>query len=212
MKKLAIIGSGDLGQQIAYHALHDGHYEPVGFFDDWLTKGEIKHQLSILGGSFDIESEFKNGTFDCLMIGIGYKHLAKRKELFEQYKDLVPFGTIIHSSSYVDKSVKVGKGVFIYPGCTLDMNVEIGDNVLLNVGCVIAHDSRIGKGSFMSPAVKVAGFVKIGESVNLGIGTCVIDNLTIGDYVKTGGGAVVIEHLNEPGLYVGVPAKFKKSL
>ena len=35
MKKLAIIGSGDLANQIAKHAMNDNHYQPVGFFDDF---------------------------------------------------------------------------------------------------------------------------------------------------------------------------------
>ena len=43
MKKLALIGAGDLGQQIAWHAKQDGHYEVVGFFDDYATVGQQQH-------------------------------------------------------------------------------------------------------------------------------------------------------------------------
>jgi len=212
MKKLAIIGSGDLGQQIAYHATADKHYDVVGFFDDFHAKGVLRHGYPVLGEIADIEELFRNKTFDVLMIGIGYKHLSFRISLYAELKGRIPFGTIVHSSSYVDSSAQVGPGSIVYPGCTLDMNVTIGDNVLLNVGCVIAHDTAIGESSFLSPGVKVAGFVKIDSGVILGIGTTVIDNIEVAAGVRTAAGAVVIDDLRNPGLYVGIPAKYKKPI
>lgn len=210
MKKLAIIGAGDLGNQIAYHAAHDGHYTPVGFFDDHNLKGNLKNNLPVLGNTNEIEQAFTEGVFDVLMIGIGYRHFEVREALFNRFYTHIPFGSVIHSSSYIDQSCKIGVGVFIYPGCVLDMNVVIANNVLLNVGCVIAHDTCIGQHTFLSPAVKIAGFVTVEEKVSLGIGTTVIDNLKIKTGVRTGGGAVVINNLEKPGLYAGIPAIFKK--
>lgn len=210
LKRLAIVGSGDLGQQIAYHALNDKHYKPVGFFDDFNVVGTIKHNLPILGKTTDIVRLFEEDKFDTLLIGLGYKHFSLRKEFYETLKGKVPFGKIIHSSSYVDRSCKIGDGVFVYPGCTLDMNAEVKDNVAINVGCVIAHDSIISSHCFLSPAVKIAGFVTVGEMVSLGIGTTIIDNLNISPKVRTGAGAVVTKNLESEGLYVGIPAVFKK--
>lgn len=210
MKRLAIIGSGDLGHQIAHHASNDRHYTPVGFFDDFIAVGTIKNGLPVIGSFDQIFDAFNENKFDVLMIGIGYKHFELREKLFKTYNPTIPFASIIHSSSYIDKSCRIGSGVFILPGCTLDMNVVIADNVLLNTGCVIAHDSKIGRHSFLSPAVKIAGFVNVGEKVSLGIGTVVIDNIKIGDNVRTGGGAVVTRNIDAPGLYVGIPASFRK--
>jgi sugar O-acyltransferase (sialic acid O-acetyltransferase NeuD family) len=211
MKRLAIIGSGDLGAQIAHHAKDSGLYEPIGYFDDYEKHGTVKNGLPIVGSTEDVLGVFKKGAFDKLMIGIGYKHLKVRASLFQKFKGQIPFASILHRSCFIDKSCIIGEGVFIYPGCKLDMNVVVKDNALLNIGCVIAHDTVIGENSFLGPAVNVAGFVKIDESVNLGIGTVVVDNIRIGTGVRTGGGAVVIETILEPGLYVGVPAKLKKA-
>lgn len=212
MKRLAIIGSGDLGQQIAYHALEDKHHQIAGFFDDYQPKGTKKNGFPILGGVDDVEKVFSAKEFDELMIGIGYKHFAVRSALYERFATSIPFATIIHSSSYVDQSCRVGSGTIIYPGCTVDMNAEIGENVVLNTGCVIAHDSRIGADSFLSPGVRIAGFVRVERGVSLGIGTILIDNIQIGSGIRTGAGAVVINDISTPGLYVGIPAKFKKTL
>jgi sugar O-acyltransferase (sialic acid O-acetyltransferase NeuD family) len=210
MKKLAIIGSGDLGNQIAYHAQNDGHYQPIGFFDDYLETGIIRNGLPIIGKTNDALRLYDDGKYDVLMIGIGYKYFDLRAHLFNQYFGHIPFGTIVHSTAYVDKSCQLESGIIIYPGCVIDMNVVIDRNVLINVGCVIAHDSKVGRHCFLSPSVNIAGFVDIGEKVSLGIGTSVIDHIKITDNVRTGGGAVVIDDILTPGLYVGIPAKLKK--
>ncbi|WP_152267601.1 NeuD/PglB/VioB family sugar acetyltransferase [Agriterribacter humi] len=212
MKRLAIIGSGDLGQQIAHHALTDKHYQPVGFFDDFQKPGVLRHGYPVLGDVEDIVRLYKENAFDVLMTGIGYKHFETRVAVFERFSFLIPFGSVIHSSSYIDSSCHIGQGVFIYPGCSIDMNATIGNNVLINAGCIIAHDSHIGDHSFLSPGVNIAGFVTTGKAVGLGIGTIVIDNITIGPGVRTGAGAVVTENISAPGLYLGVPAKFRKLL
>src|SRR5688572_2773922 len=120
MKRLAIIGSGDLGQQMAYHALADNQYSPIGFFDDFESKGKMKSGIPVLGSTQDVSKSFTDGLFDELIIAIGYKHLSRKAELFDIFESKIPFATIVHSSSYVDKSCTIGKGVFIYPGCVLD--------------------------------------------------------------------------------------------
>lgn len=210
MQRLAILGSSDLGQQIAYHALNDGHYQPVGFFDDYQPVGTLRHGLPVLGGMDDVERLFAGHQFDCLMVGIGYKHLGFRRQVFERFKGMIPFGTIVHRSSYLDAGSTVAQGSIVYPGCTIDFNSHIGENCLLNVGCVVAHDSRIGPNSFLSPGVCVAGFVEVEGEAILGIGSVVIDNVRIARGVRTAGGTVVTADLDKPGLYAGVPGVWKK--
>lgn len=211
MKKLALIGAGDLGNRIAYHALADKHYKPVGFFDDFIDKNNHQYELPVLGTINDIQNCFDKGIFDLLMISIGYCYFDLRADLFERFSDEIPFGTIVHSSTYVDKSCKIGTGVFINPGCVLDMNVKINHNVTIGTGCVISHDSTIGSHSWLSPAVNVAGCSEIGQKVNLGVGTTLIDHIKISDRIQTGGGTVAIDNLEFPGLYVGVPARLLKT-
>ena len=208
MKRLAIIGSGDLGELIAYHAINDRHYEVIGFFDDYEELGSEKHGLPILGGTNTIQSAFEQKRYDCLMIGVGYKHMQFRKSLFDTFFSIIPFGSIVHSSDYVDSSVKIGEGVFILPGCVLDKNVELKDNVLLNTSVSIAHDSIIESHCFLSPRVAIAGFSTIEECCVLGINSTIIDNVTIAANTQIGGGAVVIKNITIPGLYVGNPHRF----
>ncbi len=208
MKNLAIIGSGDLGKQIAYHAINDKHYNVVGFFDDFAEKDSSINGFKVLGKLSEIHENFDNAVFDEVIIGIGYKHLSFREKLFNTLKNNVKFAKIIHSSCYVDSSCKIGEGVCMLPGSVLDQNVTIEDNVLINIACTIAHDSKIKTNTFLSPRVAIAGFVTIGERCNIGINSTVIDNIVIENDIQTGGGTVVIDDLKEQGLYVGNPSRF----
>lgn len=206
--RLAIIGAGALGKQLAHHAGACG-FAVAGFFDDTTPTGTRLSAGAVLGSVDRIEATFHQGGFDCLVMGIGYKHLVQRQLLFDRLSATIPFARLIHPSALVDESCDIGMGAVVYPGCIIDMGVHVGANVLLNLGCTIAHDSRIGAGSFLAPAVSVAGFATVGERVFLGIGSVVIDNVSITDDSRTGGGAVVTTDIRMPGLYVGIPARLK---
>lgn len=207
MKTLAVIGSGHLGQQIAHYAIADKHYDKVVFFDDVSTEKSVGG-FKILGTSDAIESAFANNEFDEILIGIGYKHLKVRAQLFDRFYAKIPFGKIIHSSVWVDPTATVEPGCVIYPGGVIDAHAVISANTILNVSCTIAHDTTIGKHCFLSPRVAVAGFVKTGEQCILGINATVIDNITITANTQIGGGTVVIKNIETSGLYVGNPHKF----
>lgn len=207
MKKLAIIGSGDLARLIAYHVAATGSYEVVGYFNDYEPAGKMVDGYPILGTTDDVLPLFAQGLFQCLLMGIGYKHFAVRQHLFERFEPQVPFGSFVHPSAYVDPSARLGAGSVVLPGCVLDRNVTIGKNVLLNTAVTIAHDSAIQNHTFLSPRVAIAGFTTVGECCNIGINTTIIDNVSLAPRIQTGGGAVVCHSLVEPGLYVGVPAK-----
>lgn len=207
MKTLAIIGSGDLGQQIAHYALSDNHYDKVVFFDDFSNEKNV-NSIPLIGKTADIEKAFEMKQFDELLIGIGYKHLTVKKDLFEKFKNKIPFGKVVHSTSWVDPTAVIEEGSVIYPGCIIDAKSIIKENVVLNIGCSIAHDTTIGEHSFLSPRVAVAGFVTVEEQCVLGINSTIIDNINISSNTQIGAGALVIKSIERRGLYVGSPVRF----
>ncbi|MFP3595985.1 acetyltransferase [Chryseobacterium sp. SIMBA_029] len=208
MKRIAIIGSGHLGQQIAYHIHQDSGDKVVAFFDEFQPVNTLISQIPVIGGNNDIITKYQQNEFDAVLIAIGYKHLGVKKELFQKLSGKVPFHTFIHSSSYTDPSASIGQGSVIYPGCVIDQYVRIEENVLVNISCTVAHDSVIGSHSFLSPSVAIAGFVNIKEQCIIGINSTIIDNITIAAKTQIGGAGVVIQNIDEPGLYVGNPVKF----
>ena len=206
-KTLAIIGSGHLGQQIAHYAIADNHYNKVVFYDDFTKETEV-NGYKVLGNSDSVLTGFKKNEFDEVLIGIGYKHLAVRKQLFERFSGIVPFGKIIHSTSWVDATATIKEGCVIYPSCCIDAHAIINANTILNVACTVAHDTVIEKHCFLSPRVALAGFITIEEMCILGINCTIIDNIKIIAQTQIGGGTVVIKSIEVCGLYVGNPAKF----
>ncbi len=207
MKTLAILGAGDLGKQIAHYAITDKHYKNVVFFDDFF-KGNHFHNMSFLGNSSEIENAFKNQEFDELIIGIGYKHLVHKKVFYKSFNGKIPFGKIIHSSSWVDDTAVIEEGCVIYPRCIIDAKCVIKANSILNIGCSVSHESVISSHCFLSPRVAIAGFTTIEEECVIGINVTIIDNVNIKENSKIGAGAVVINTIEKSGLYVGNPARF----
>jgi len=205
--KLAIIGSGDLGQQIAQIALKC-NYEVIGYYDDFNMDKTAVDGHQILGATETILEDFKQNIFSHLFIGIGYKHMLKRAEIFIQFKNQIPFANIIHPSCIVEDTVKLGEGIVLYPGCVIDSGAELKDNILVNVGSIIAHHTTIGSHCFLSPGVTLAGFITIEENCFIGINSTIVDNITIKKGVQLGGGTVVIKNIDQSGLYVGNPARF----
>jgi sugar O-acyltransferase (sialic acid O-acetyltransferase NeuD family) len=207
VKTLAIIGSGDLGQQIAHYALSDYQYSNVVFFDDFSTE-KLKNSIPIIGKTADVEKAFELKQFDELLIGIGYKHLAEKKRIFEEFNDKIPFGKLVHSTALVDPTAIIEEGSVIYPGCIIDAKAVIKENSVLNIGCTIAHDTIIGAHCFLSPRVAVAGFTIIQEQCVVGINSTIIDNINIISKTQIGAGSLVIKSIDKAGLYVGNPVRF----
>lgn len=207
MKRLVILGSRDLAQQMALHFSREPDVRVAGFLDDFRPVGEQTPMGPVLGGASQALAMFEAGAFDQVAIGIGYKHMEYRGTLLTSLKKTVPLATYAHSTCWVDPTASIEEGSFLLPGCTVDSNARIGAGSFLNAGCVIAHDSIVGENCFLGPRVTVAGFTRIEAGCFLGVGTTVIDNLRVGPAVQTGGGAVVVEDSTTPGLYLGLPAR-----
>ena len=207
-KRLAIIGAGIFGQQIAFYAATDNLFDVVGFFDDTIEKGNLINNFPVLGNIDSIEEAYDSKIFDEALIGIGYGHMEFRKELFLRLRGKISFAILIHSKAIVASNAVLEEGVIIYPGCVIDANVLIKANVSININSMIAHDSIINSHTFISACVSVAGYCEIGELNILGISSVTIDNIKTVASVELGGGAVVVKNINKQGIYAGVPARF----
>ena len=212
MKKLAIIGAAELGSLVMYFASQTGEYGTVGFFDDNSTKGSIFHDRPILGAVKDIKKQYELGIFTHLFIGIGYNHMRRRHSLYNMFKGVIPFATIIHKTAYVDPSSVVGEGVILFPGCVVDMKVVIGNNVLLNTSVSVSHHSDISDNCFLSPRVAIAGRTSIGKNCFIGMGATVTDMVVVGSDCMIGARSLVRNNIAEGHLVFGTPAKIIRKL
>ena len=67
MIKLAIIGSGDLAQQIIHHANLDCRFDIVGIFDDFTNVGQVINKIKVIGTIKDIIPFYEKGEFEQLL-------------------------------------------------------------------------------------------------------------------------------------------------
>lgn len=210
---LAIIGADVLGQHIAHYAKLEEKFTDIMFFDDSRVPGTNNNYGEIKGGISGIDKFIKEDKIQCMLIGIGYKHMERRRSLYEQFASQICFPNIIHPSCYVDSSTLTGKGNIFLPGCIVDKGCILGSNNFFNPGSLIAHDNIIGDHNYFGPGIKTSGSVKIGSCCFFGTGTNFIDEVTIGDNINTGAGTLITKSIFEQGTYAGIPGrKIKKSL
>lgn len=208
INKLLIIGAGELAIQISHFSQIDGRYEVVGYIDNNLTKNQIVCGKPVLGTDNDIMSLYEAGKFDSLIIGIGYNLFEVRDNIYERFKERIPFATIIAQPFYIDTTAKIGEGTVIYPGVVIDKDAIIEPNVILNFKASVGHNSIIGQSSFVAGSALTGGFVRVGKRCFLGIGCLLKNNISVSDDILIGIGSVVIRSLKKKGTYFGNPAKY----
>ena len=120
------------------------------------------------------------------------------------------FPRLIEPTAKYDKRegcVNIGKGTFICANSVITTAVNVGSYVHINLSCTIGHDCSIGDFSTLSPGVNVSGNVIIGKRVFIGTGAAILERVSICSDVVIGAMATVIKSINEPGVYVGTPAR-----
>lgn len=202
--RLLIAGSRELGSQIAVHAAAWGGREIAGFLDDFRAGGEETGLGPVLGGTHDLPAGARGSEF---VVGIGYRHMAARAEVFARLRAALDAATLIHPSVVREPTSRIGEGSVLLAGTVLDLRASIGANVFVNPACSVSHDAVVGDHCFLAPRVTIAGNAVIEPGVFLGVGTVVSDGVRIVSGARTGAGAVVTKDAAVPGLYVGVPAR-----
>ena len=64
----------------------------------------------------------------------------------------------------------------------------------------------------IGPGAVLSGGITVGENSFIGTGAMITQYLNIASNTVIGAGAVVVRDINEPGVYVGNPAKFLKKV
>ena len=202
MKKLALIGSKEFAQQIRHFAEYAGGYETVGYFDDFVTAGEVIEGLPVLGHIDDIEDEFKRGKFDEIFLAAGYNNFMFRESVFDGLKGKVPFATIIDPTAEVCRGVSLGEGVYVGRNTIIDDCAIVDDNVFIHRNCLIGHDSHIHSHSYISGLDHMAGYCDIGKRNFIGLSVCIADHISTCDDVWIGIGCIVAKRIKKPGKYM----------
>lgn len=202
---IGIIGFGELGRQIAMLAAELYPGQKLVVFDDQISSSDVA--VGVERFKFNQYSDSAHGGLG-FFVGLGYKHLALKRLIITS---LISSGrfvpSLVHPSSFVHKTAKIGPGVVIYPMSNVDKEVTISMGVLLNNSVVVSHNSTIGSCSYLSPGTVLSGNVSIGSECFVGAGTVVANSVNIGDESVIGVGSVVAKNLGAGTHAIGNPLR-----
>lgn len=199
MNSIVIIGASGHGKVAADIARQMG-YDDIRFLDD---NTDIKDcgGYPLVGKSGDF-ADFHCGFF----VAIGNPVVRQRisEGLEAAGKKIV---TLIHPNAVIAEQVSIGTGTVVVAGAVINPCTTIGKGSIVNTCASVDHDCVIGDYAHISIGAHVAGTATIGERTWIGAGATVSNNLSICSDCMIGAGAVVVRNIEEPGTYVGVPAK-----
>lgn len=155
LPELLILGAGGYGQAVAEVAKLLNRWSKIYFVDDqWPEKKKIKG-IDVVSNIKSLHEYCYGGNYQAIA-AVGNNNL--RRVWHERVKALsIPLTCIIHPSSTICHSAKIGEGVSIMAGCVISANVIIEDGVILNIGVLLDHDVRVKEYAHLSVGVKCAG-------------------------------------------------------
>jgi sugar O-acyltransferase (sialic acid O-acetyltransferase NeuD family) len=209
MRRIAILGAGGHGREVADILRAAGGFEILGFVDDDPElEGKVLGGLPVLGPFRWLERPEAKGLE--AVVAFGLPSVARKVAARAAALGVV-LASALSPEATVSPSAKLGRGVLLFPRVVVGPDVVIGDHVTLNIGASVSHDCRIGACTNVNPGVRIGGGVDVGAGCYLGMGASIIQDLKIGAGATVGAGAAVIRDVPPGATVVGVPARVIKT-
>lgn len=113
----------------------------------------------------------------------------------------------VHPAAMIAADARLGAGLLVAAGAIVAPGASVGDGTLVNHGAVVDHDVQIGTFCHIAPHATLGGEVSLSDRVMIGAGAVVLPGVHIADDVTVGAGSVVLRSIEEPGVWVGSPAR-----
>lgn len=210
--KLLLWGASGHALVVADIVRLSGHYDIVGFLDDFTGDGSAAELcgLPVFSGREHLDSLYRDGVRHVI---IAFGHCSARLKAAEFARSKgYSLATAIHPSAIIASDVVIGEGTVIAAGVVINSAARIGANVIVNTSASIDHETVVADGAHICPGVRLAGRVSVGEGAWIGIGSTVVDRIIIGSGAFIGAGSVVVDNIEPHILAYGVPAKIKKRI
>lgn len=201
-KTLMIVGASGHGKVIADIANKCG-YTKIIFLDD---NEEVKSCMDypVVGKTADVEI-YRDCSF---IIAVGNAGIRERLQR-NLVKNGIHMATLIHPNAVIASHVSIGAGTVVMAGAVINPDCKIGEGCIVNTGATIDHDNTIGDFVHVSVGSHLAGTVTVGDRTWVGAGAIISNNKTICRDCMIGAGAVVVKDIQQPGTYMGAPARRK---
>ena len=212
MKKIAIIGSGGFGREVAclINAINEESkdWDFIGFFDDVKDIGYENEYGRVLGRIKDL-----NSYPESLAVVVA---IAKPSAIEVIVKSItspnIYFPNLIAPDIiFFDKNnMSLGQGNIIGFGCSISCNIHIGNFNIFNCFISIGHDTKIGDYNAVMPSTKISGDITIGDRNFFGASSVILEKLTIGNDTTIGANSLIFRNTKDKNTYIGNPASIVK--
>ena len=115
--------------------------------------------------------------------------------------------TLIHPSSYVAPSAKLGRGVVVCANASICEDATIGEHSIVNTNTSVDHDTLIGEFTHLACGVTLAGGVTVGDDALIGAGATILPFVSVGNRSVLGAGSVATRNVVKDCVAYGVPAR-----
>lgn len=115
--------------------------------------------------------------------------------------------TVAAASAVVSDAAVIGAGSVVMHRAVVNAGASVGENCIINTGAIVEHDASIGDHTHLSTGAIVNGGAQIGAGCMIGSGAVVLQGIRVAAGTLVGAGAVVNKNIDEPGTWVGVPAR-----
>jgi len=205
-EKLVILGSSGHAKIVIDILEKIRKYDILGV----VTNDNMKTFMNypVLGNDIILPKLYKDGISNVVMGIGGYRNNDLRKKVYNNIKGIgFSFISVIDPSATISKNVIIGEGAVIFAGVVINTEVVIGNDVIIATGSTIDHETIIKDHVLVSAGVTVGANDIIEDEVLLALGSNIISGIRISKNVTIGAGSVVTKDINEPGIYLGIPAK-----
>jgi UDP-perosamine 4-acetyltransferase len=172
--RMALIGAGPLGLNVAGVVSRSPDHELVGFIDN--KQGPVAG-IDVLGDDSVLDDLFHDGVRQLVVcIGDSKRRVALGGQLLERGFELP---ALVHPAADVGIGVRLGSGTIVLPGAIILPETDIGEFCVVEAGCFVGHDSRLGNGTLVGGRALIGNRVTLDEAVFIGMGAAVRSGSTV---------------------------------
>lgn len=197
---LLVLGFGGHARSVADVALATG-VQTLLFVDEHARDGE-----QFLG--FPVQRAFSGGLPDgWLCMPAAGDNRRRQAQVAAARQAGWQLATLIAPTATLGVGAQVAAACLVAQHAHIGPMARVGEGSIINTGAVVEHECLIGDYVHVSVNTTIAGRCRIGDRCFIGAGATVIDGKTVAADVMVGAGGVIVCSTDQPGTYVGVPAR-----
>jgi UDP-3-O-[3-hydroxymyristoyl] glucosamine N-acyltransferase len=202
MKKIVVMGAGQLGESVARLASEIG-YKVIGFMDDY--KDNIEGYCII--GKFAELDKLKSENITHVIPAFNIPQQERVNLVNRLLEEGFKVPSLIHKTVYQGINNEIGSGSILFPYTVL------GSNIIIGKGCLIKSFSTIGSYVKLSDGINIYSSATIGARSIIDKNTLFYmhsgcaDGIKIAENCKIYGNSLVIKDIQESNTnWAGTPA------